>query len=87
MRIEIVSEVTPDSAPELVEAFARLMPQHAHGARLPSAQELYRVAAAPGTTLLIARDEQGGIVGTLTLIVFLTPGATLGYIEDVVVDE
>jgi ribosomal protein S18 acetylase RimI-like enzyme len=43
--------------------------------------------AAPGNTLLIARDEQGAIVGTLTLVVYPTPGATLGYIEDVVVDE
>jgi ribosomal protein S18 acetylase RimI-like enzyme len=45
------------------------------------------VLEAPANTLLVARDEQGAIVGTLTLIILLTPGATSGFVEDVVVDE
>jgi ribosomal protein S18 acetylase RimI-like enzyme len=43
--------------------------------------------AAPSTTLLVARDDDGAIVGTLTLIVFRIPTAVRAWIEDVVVDE
>ena len=73
--------------PELVEAFARLLPQQSPGARHPTAEQLAAVAEAQGNTLLIARDEQGAIVGTLTLMILLTPSATFGFVEDVVVDE
>ena len=83
MRIEVVSAVTT----ELVEAFARLLPQHSVDARLPTAEQLTEVISAPGNTLLIARNDKGAIVGTLTLVVYPTPGAILGYFEDVVVDE
>ena len=44
------------------------------------------MAGRPGNTLLVARDAAGSIVGTLTLMVLLTPGATFGFVEDVVVD-
>ena len=37
--------------------------------------------------MLLARDDQGAIAGTLTLTIFLTPGSVLGWIEDVVVDS
>ena len=83
MQIEIVNVVTT----ELVEAFARLLPQQSPGARHPTAEQLTAVAEAQGNTLLVARDEQGAIVGTLTLMILLTPGATFGFVEDVVVDE
>ena len=82
MQIEIVRSVTP----ELVEAFARLLPQQSLGARHPTAEQLTAVAEAQGNTLLIARDDHGAIVGTLTLMILLTPGATFGFVEDVVVD-
>jgi ribosomal protein S18 acetylase RimI-like enzyme len=82
VQIEIVRRVTP----ELVEAFARLLPQQSAGARHPTAEQLTAVAEAQGNTLLIARDDEGTIVGTLTLMILLTPGATFGFVEDVVVD-
>lgn len=80
--IEVVQTVTPD----LAEAFARLLPQQNADALQPAAEQLAEVVAAPGNTLLVARDQQGTIVGTLTLIVFPTPSGMSGYIEDVVVD-
>jgi ribosomal protein S18 acetylase RimI-like enzyme len=83
VRIEAVTRVTP----ELVEAFARLLPQQSPGARHPTAEQLTQVVEAPANTVLVARDEQGAIVGTLTLMILLTPGATFGFVEDVVVDE
>ena len=83
MQIEIVKDVTP----ELVEAMGRLLPQQSPGARHPTAEQLAAIIAAPTNTLLIARDREGRIVGTLTLLLMLTPGATFGFVEDVVVDE
>ena len=82
MQIEAVTSVTP----ELVEAFARLLPQQSKGARHPTAQQLTAIVEAQGHSLLIARDADGTIVGTLTLVILLTPGATFGFVEDVVVD-
>lgn len=82
MQIEVVKSVTP----ELVEAFARLLPQQSPNARHPTAEQLAAVIAPPTNTLLIARDDHGAIVGTLTLMMLITPGATFGFVEDVVVD-
>src|SRR5438046_1086163 len=83
MKIEALTEITP----AVVEAFARLMPQHSASSRLPTAEHLRGVVESPANTLLVAYDEQGAIVGTLTLIIFLTPGGTAGFVEDVVVDR
>jgi ribosomal protein S18 acetylase RimI-like enzyme len=83
MRIEVVTSI----GEEHVEAFARLLPQQSPGARHPTAEQLTAVVQAPVNTLLVARDEQGVIVGTLTLMILLTPGETFGFVEDVVVDE
>ena len=82
MRIEAVTSITP----ELVETFAHLLPQQTLGARHPTAEQLAAVVEVPTNTLLIARDDRGAIVGTLTLMLLLTPGATFGFVEDVVVD-
>ena len=82
MPIEVVKTITP----ELVEAFARLLPQQSASARHPTAEQLAAVIEPATNTLLIARDEQGAIVGTLTLMMLITPGATFGFVEDVVVD-
>ena len=82
MQIEAVRSITP----ELVESLARLLPQQSLGARHPTAQQLAAVVEVPTNTLLIARDDRGAIVGTLTLMLLLTPGATFGFVEDVVVD-
>lgn len=82
MQIEAVTSITP----EHVEAFARLLPQQSQGARHPTAEQLAAVIAPEVNTLLIARDDGGAIVGTLTLMMLVTPGATFGFVEDVVVD-
>jgi ribosomal protein S18 acetylase RimI-like enzyme len=83
MRIEAVSRIMP----EHVDAFARLLPQQSQGARHPTAAQLSAVVEQQGNTLLIARDDGGRIVGTLTLMILVTPGATFGFVEDVVVDK
>lgn len=82
MQIEVIRTVTA----ELVDAFARLLPQQSANARHPTAEQLAAVIAPATNTLLVARDAQGVIVGTLTLMMLITPGATFGFVEDVVVD-
>ena len=72
---------------ELVEAMARLVPQLSRSAPSPTACDLEAIVRAPATTVLVARDDSGAIVGCLTLAVFRTPTGTRAWIEDVVVDE
>jgi ribosomal protein S18 acetylase RimI-like enzyme len=85
--VSLAEEVTS----ELVEAFARLLPQLSPNAARLSAAELGEMIRAPGTYLLLARerpsDRQGGtILGTVTLVVFRTPSGVRANIESVVVD-
>ena len=72
---------------ELVAAFARLVPQLSTSAQLPTRTELEQIVSSPAATLLLARDPDGQIIGSLTLVVFRTPTGTRAWIEDVVVDE
>lgn len=73
---------------EILDAFARLIPQLSSSARVPSKGELEAIAAGSATTLLVARSrETREILGTLTLVVFSIPTGTRALIEDVVVDD
>jgi ribosomal protein S18 acetylase RimI-like enzyme len=85
-----VQVLTADAAtPELVEAFARLLPQLSTSAPALTLESLTTIIAAPSNTVLIARDptSSGRIVGTLTLVIFPLPTALRAWIEDVVVDN
>ena len=78
------------ATPEVVEAFARLVPQLSRSATPPGEDELAAIVEAPGTTVLLARLRGEGderIVGTLTLVVFHIPTGIRAWIEDVVVEE
>jgi ribosomal protein S18 acetylase RimI-like enzyme len=78
-----VTEVTSD----LVEAFARLVPQLSSSNPPPSRADLVEMAESPASVLLVARDRAGTIVGSLTLALFRVPTGRRAWIEDVVVDE
>lgn len=80
--VEEVAEATP----EVVEAFARLVPQLSPSAPPPSPAELAEIVASPATVLLVARDDRSSIVGTLTLVLFRIPTGLRAWVEDVVVD-
>lgn len=82
MRTEVVEAVSA----ELVEAFARLLPQLSSSAAPASLDELEAIASSPATSLIVARDGEH-ILGTLTLAVFRIPTGVRAWIEDVVVDE
>jgi ribosomal protein S18 acetylase RimI-like enzyme len=79
--IEELSEITDD----VVEAFARLLPQLSKSAAPLDATALRDVISSPAVTVLVARSE-GTIVGSTSLVVFRIPTGVRAWIEDVVVD-
>jgi GNAT superfamily N-acetyltransferase len=81
----VVSEVTT-ATPEIVDALSALVPQLSSSAPAPTMAEIADIAPSPATVLLIARDHEGTIVGSLTLVVFRAPTGPRAWIEDVVVD-
>jgi ribosomal protein S18 acetylase RimI-like enzyme len=82
VRIEQVSEATP----ELLEAIHRLLPQLTEARTPPTLAELEETVS--GQTLLVARNEDdGAIIGTLTLIMYRVSSGLKGRIEDVIVDS
>jgi len=74
---------------DLVESFARLIPQLKLNFPPLSREELGALLASDASILLSARypDEQAPISGILTLIVYRVPTGIRARIEDVVVDE
>jgi ribosomal protein S18 acetylase RimI-like enzyme len=80
--VEVLREVTD----EVVEAFARLVPQLSKTTIPPDRAALDRIVGSPAVTVLVARDG-GMIVGTLTLVMFPIPTGIRAWIEDVVVDQ
>lgn len=83
IRTELVSRTSA----ELTEAFQRLLPQLSDHPPMDVAEHLRRVLACDANRLLVARDELGRIIGTLTLVIFAIPSGTRAWVEDVVVDE
>ena len=81
--VELATKVTP----ELLAAFAHLVPQLSSSSPPPSEDELAEIVASPASTLFLARDAEGRIAGTLTLCTFRIPTGIRAWIEDVVVDE
>jgi len=71
---------------EIVEAFARLIPQLSSSNPPPSTQRLEEMAKSDASHILIARNDDG-IVGSLTLVLFTIPTGVRAWIEDVVVDS
>lgn len=82
LRVEIAAEVTP----QLVEAFARLIPQLSKSSPPPTAAELAEMVRSDASDVLVAYDGDE-ILGTLTLVTFRIPTGVRAWIEDVVVDE
>lgn len=83
VRVEVASQVTP----ELVDAFARLVPQLSKSNPPPTEKELAAIVASRASVLFIAFDEDDEIVGSLTLVLFRIPTGLRAWIEDVVTDE
>jgi ribosomal protein S18 acetylase RimI-like enzyme len=72
---------------ELTAAMGRLVGQLSSSAPAPTEAELQEVLDSPTTHLLVARDEDDNIVGSLTLALFRIPTGLRAWVEDVVVDQ
>jgi ribosomal protein S18 acetylase RimI-like enzyme len=70
---------------DLVAAVTALLPQLSRSAPPLAAEHLARIVAEPATTLFVA-EEDGKIVGSLTLAAFEILTGRRGWIEDVVTD-
>ncbi len=82
MRVEKATEVTA----QLMAAMARLVPQLSSSNPAPTREQLQEMVSSPAITLLLARNDAGEIVGTLTLAMFRIPTGLRAWIEDVIVD-
>lgn len=80
--VEVVDRVDD----ELLQAFARLLPQLSSSSAPPTAEHLQAMVDSPAIVLFVARDDTG-ILGTLTLAIFPNLTGWRAWIEDVVVDE
>jgi ribosomal protein S18 acetylase RimI-like enzyme len=78
-------ERVTEASPELVETIRGLLPQLSEARTPPTLEELEEVVA--NQTLLLALDDDGGILGTLTFIRYRVSSGIKGRIEDVIVDE
>jgi ribosomal protein S18 acetylase RimI-like enzyme len=76
-----------EATPELVDAFGRLIPQLSSSSPPPAATQLAEILGSDATSLLVARADDGTVIGTLTLVLFRIPTGVRASIEDVVVDE
>lgn len=79
--IEQLTDVTDD----VVDAFARLLPQLSASAKPLDAAAIRAVIASPAVTVLLARSDDT-IIGALSLVIFRIPTGVRAWIEDVVVD-
>jgi ribosomal protein S18 acetylase RimI-like enzyme len=83
VRIEEVRSADPD----LVAALRGLIGQLSSSAQPPTEEQVQEIVDSPATRLLVARGEDGAVVGSLTLVAFRIPTGVGVWIEDVVVDE
>ena len=81
MRIERATQASE----ELVETIRRLLPQLTEARTPPTLAQLQEVCATQ--TLLVARDDDGRVVGTLTFVLYRVSSGLKGRLEDVIVDE
>ena len=79
-------EIATVAGPEVVDAFAHLIPQLSKSSPPPTQAELQEMIDSPASDVLVATLD-GRIIGTLTLVVFRIPTGVRAWIEDVVVDD
>ena len=83
MQIDIVTQADE----ELYNAFQRLVPQLTNNNPPPSLNDLAALVRDSSSTLMIARNDHGEIVGALVLTVYRVPTGIRSIIEDVIVDN
>ena len=81
--IRPVTEVTES----LTDAYRVLIPQLSSSSNPPTGEALQRIIESDSAQILIAENENGEILGTITIIIFQIPTGIRAWIEDVVVDS
>ena len=81
-----ISELTMGT-PETLKAINRLLPQLSASASAISLDRLSELVKSDNTLVFFCTDENGYILGMLSLIVIKIPTGNKAWIEDVVVDE
>ena len=81
MKIEHVTEASDG----LVSTIRALLPQLTEARTPPTLEQLQDVVS--NQTLLVARDDAGSVLGTLTFVLYRVSSGVKGRIEDVIVDE
>ena len=82
----VTIRVAENADAELVEAYKKLIPQLSSSSPAPTEDELAEIIESDSATVLVAEDEGGTILGSMTLVVFRIPTGVRAWIEDVVVD-
>ena len=82
-----ISVAEAADAEELTQALVRLVPQLSRSNPPPSLESVRAMLAHDAVTQLLARGDDGAIVGVATLATFPIPTAVRAWIEDVIVDE
>ena len=72
---------------ELVASLNHLLPQLSTTAQPLTTSHVHEIVNSSVSSLFVANDENGNVVGTLTLVAFVIPTGLRVWIEDVVVDE
>ncbi|MEU6378375.1 GNAT family N-acetyltransferase [Streptomyces sp. NPDC046909] len=84
--MDVRVEIAHQASQELLDAFARLLPQLSATANPLDRGAVERLVTSDVNTVLVARAAEG-IVGTLTLVLVPLPSGLRGRVEDVVVDD
>ena len=82
----VAVEAAKVATPELAAALRRLLPQLTGSIPPVDVDRLALVLEQPAVTLLVARAEDGEIVGTATVIIVATAASWVARLEEVVVD-
>lgn len=77
---------TRDASEELLDQINHLLPQLSSSATAMTMDELRRFLDASAVTLFVAINDDGRVIGMLTLVMFPLPTGIRAWIEDVVVD-
>ncbi|HJM28670.1 MAG: GNAT family N-acetyltransferase [Acidimicrobiales bacterium] len=78
--------IADESTDKLVDAYKELIPQLSTSSHPPTKKDLEQIIKSDSAMILVAENNDGEIVGTMTLVLFKIPTGVRAWIEDVVVD-
>jgi ribosomal protein S18 acetylase RimI-like enzyme len=83
IRVEKVEKLEP----QLIAGIQKLFPQLTQYSPIPEEIDLAKIVASDSTSLWVAKNKTGSILGMLNLAIYRTTTGIHAWIEDVVVDQ